>query len=488
MEIVSPREETKAMGNIPEASFVSKGTSHSNSKKLLIVDDESVVRQSLKKFCEEDGYNVTTASSGVKALKSLEETNPEIILLDINLPDTNGIELLKTIKEMKPEKTVIMITGHADVRGAIEAMKLGALDYLEKPLDLEKLKAVLDKTNVSDAEAELAIEDSSSDFIFVSEKMKEVVRIMERLATKSDVTVLVLGESGTGKSFICKKMHELSPRKNKPFVEIGCTNIPSHLIESELFGYEKGAFTDAKTSKKGLVEMAEGGTVFLDEIGDMPYQMQSKLLGLIEEKRFRRVGGLQQLMADVRIFAATNKNLHDLVQAKKFRLDLFYRLNVATIEIPPLRERAEDIPLLIRFYLNSFSKKYKCESKDISDRAIHFLMEYSWPGNVRELKNLVEKLTIISKCNTIDIDDIPPKFFVRDPGNIRTDSDVLPHRSLSLRAMEEEFIKTALKLAGGNQRKASKLLEISRDTLRYRLKKLKIDVEDFSSKDNSDSQ
>ncbi len=454
MEIISPKEEIGAVGNAPETN-VESNSLYSSNKKILIVDDESVVRHSLKKFCEQEGYEVVTASSGVKALKSLEEMNPEIILLDINLPDTNGLELLKTIKEVKPEKAVIMITGHSDVGGAIEAMKLGALDYFEKPLDLEKLKNVLSKTNTDGFTPEIIIEDVPSDFIFISEKMKEVVRIMERLATKSDVTVLVLGESGTGKSFICKKMHELSPRRNKPFVEIGCTNIPSHLIESELFGYEKGAFTDAKTSKKGLVEMAEGGTVFLDEIGDMPYQMQSKLLGLIEEKRFRRVGGLQQLKTDVRIFAATNKNLHDLVQAKKFRLDLFYRLNVATIEIPSLQERREDIPLLIRFYLNVFSKKYKCNSKDISDRALHFLMEYSWPGNVRELKNLAEKLTIISKCDTIDIDDIPPKFFVKNPDDIRTETDVFPHRSLSLRAMEEEFIKTALKLAGGNQRKAS---------------------------------
>ncbi|MFZ5997477.1 MAG: sigma-54-dependent transcriptional regulator [Nitrospirota bacterium] len=451
------------------------------SKKILVVDDESLIRSSIKGFCEKEGYGVITASSGLKALKSIEEENPGIILLDINLPDANGLELLKTIKEMNPETIVILITGNADVRGAVEAMKIGAYDYLVKPLDFNNLKKILTSIKVDTAPSAAKSSDMG-DFVFVSDKMKEIIRIMERLATKTDVTVLVTGESGTGKSSLCKKMHELSPRKDKPFVEIGCSNIPDHLIESELFGYEKGAFTDAKADKKGLIEIAQGGTVFLDEIGDMPYQMQSKILDLIEERRFRRIGGLKYTHADVRIFAATNVNLQDLVHSKKFRLDLFYRLNVAAIEMPSLRERKEDLPLLVQYFLNHYATKYDGRPKGITPRALEILQHYSWPGNVRELKNLVERFVILSKNDEIDINDIPSNILSEKPlktaeAPAEAADHVLP-TTLSLKAMEAEFIKTALKLADGNQRKAAKLLDVSRDTLRYRLKKLKIDVPD----------
>lgn len=454
-------------------------------KKALIVDDESLIRYSLKSFFEGEGFTVITADSALNALKSIEESRPHIIILDINLPDSNGLALLKTIKETSPNVIVIMITGCADIQSTVEAMKRGALDYLEKPIDFDKLKALLDTTKGERTVDANAL--PTEDFIFTSSAMKEVARIKERLATKTDVTILVLGESGTGKSFLCKIMHELSPRKGKPFVEIGCSNIPEHLIESELFGHEKGAFTDAKATKKGLIEMAEGGTVFLDEIGDMPYQMQSKILSLIEEKKFRRVGGLQNIHSDVRIFAATNRNLYDLVQAKKFRLDLYYRLNVVTIEMPPLRERKEDIPLLVRHYLKSYSEKYHCTSKGITQRTLNFLQEHSWQGNIRELKNLIEKLVILAKCEKIDIDDLPPFLFEQKSADASSkkeqdafkrdepeQAEAGSRNGLSLKVMEKEYIKSALKLADGNQRKAARLLDISRDTLRYRLKKMGI--------------
>jgi len=303
--------------------------------------------------------------------------------------------------------------------------------------------------------------------------MKEVIRIADSLSTKSDITVLVLGESGTGKNLICKRIHELSSRKTMPFVEIGCSHIPDHLLESELFGYKKGAFTDAKETKQGLFELAHGGTVLLDEIGDMPYQMQSKILTLIEEKRFRRIGGLDYLYADVRILAATNRDLPELVHEKKFRLDLFYRLNVATIEIPPLRDRKNDISLLLAYYLDKSGKKYGIHPKGLSAGAMKCLQEYAWPGNVRELKNLVERLVILSKGEEITEHDVGPCLFhgKKELMPVETGEDE-PAKGTSLKGMEETLIKSAFELTHGNQRKTAELLDISRDTLRYRLKKM----------------
>jgi transcriptional regulator with PAS, ATPase and Fis domain len=303
--------------------------------------------------------------------------------------------------------------------------------------------------------------------------MKEVLRVADSLAAKSDVTVLLLGESGTGKNFLCKRIHELSSRRNMPFVEIGCSQIPDHLMESELFGYKKGAFTDAKETKRGLFELAHGGTVLLDEIGDMPYQMQSKILTLIEEKRFRRIGGLDYMHADVRILAATNRDLPDLVHAGKFRLDLFYRLNVATIEIPPLRDRKKDIPLLLRYWLDRCGEKYAVKPKGLSPGAMKCLLEYEWPGNVRELKNLIERVVILSKGDEITENDVRPCLLPGKREAIPAETSGDEHRKgTSLKAMEEVLIKSAFELSHGNQRKTAKLLDISRDTLRYRLKKM----------------
>ncbi len=461
---------------------VSSGSSSSSEKvpkKVLVVDDESVIRHALRKFLDEEGFVSAAAGSSLKALKAIEEDEPDIVILDIQLPDTNGLLLLSTIKETYPHITVIMMTGHADVRGAVDAMKMGALDYLEKPIDFGALRSLLQKT-VSSEESQ-----RKEDFIFQSEKMSELFRVAERLATKSDVTVLVLGESGTGKNFLCRRMHDLSPRRGNPFVEVGCSNIPDNLIESELFGYEKGAFTDAKAGKQGLIELADGGTVFLDEIGDMPYPMQSKILSLIEEKKFRRIGGLSSVRADVRIFAATNRDLHQLVQEKKFRLDLYYRLNVATIEMPALRDRKGDIPALAEHFLKHYVGKYQCGPRRMSERAMSIFMHYSWPGNVRELKNLLERAVILSRHEEIDLDDLPASIVVREEHAFRESEAAAPppasepSSGLSLGAMEEEFIREALKVAGGNQRKAAKLLNITKDTLRYRLKKLGIDSSEY---------
>ena len=462
---------------------------HHDKMKVLLVDDEVLIRYSLQRLIAREGYSVVTAGDGLEALRQFEEEKPDIVILDIRLPDTSGLTLLKTIKEMNPSVTVVMVTACPDIQSSVEAMKMGAFDYLDKPIDTGKLMNILN-TLKQERPQDKTVHLPGS-VAFKSDAMNEVFRITERLANKSDVTVLVLGESGTGKSFLCKAVHELSPRKGKPFVEIGCSTIPEHLIESELFGYEKGSFTDAKASKKGLIETAEGGTLFLDEIGDMPSTMQSKLLSLIEERKFRRIGGLQQINADVRILAATNRNLHELVQEGKFRLDLYYRLNVVTIEMPPLRARQEDIPSLVEHFLNHFSTKHSCRTNCLTKPALEALLDYSWPGNLRELKNLIEKLVVMSKGDKIGVGDLPPyvlaKKEVAAAPKTQQNSAGLPepppengngngHRNcLSLKVLEEESIRAALKEAKGNQREAAKLLDITRDTLRYRMKRLCID-------------
>ena len=326
------------------------------------------------------------------------------------------------------------------------------------------------------------------DLVFQSETMKNIVTVVDRLSNKDRVPVLVLGESGTGKTMLCKLIHDLGPRRARPFVEIGCSNIPDNLIESELFGYEKGAFTDAKTSKKGLVEIAEGGTLFLDEIGDMPLALQSKLLGLIEERTFRKIGGLRQFKADVRIIAATNRNLTELVGEGRFRLDLYYRLNVVAIEIPPLSSRAEDIPALINHYLQRFGAKYECDTFGITQDALNTMRHYPWPGNVRELKNLMEKLVIMSRFQPIEVDDLPGYMMLPHKSNTTLEAALRQEEpfqqtgsnseNLSLKVLEEASIRAALKTTKGNQRKAAKLLDITRDTLRYRIKKLGITPDD----------
>lgn len=449
-----------------------------SDRKILIVDDDPLVTLALKKFIQKKGFEVLTANTGKKALDKIEAEEPHIVLLDLRLPDSlDGLAVLGMIKKTRPEITVVMISGQTEIHGAVEAMKLGAVDYLEKPIDFERLEEVL--ASVTE-ETPVSVEPDSvlAGMVYASGKMKQVTEIMKRLAAKSDITVLVLGETGTGKNFFCKKLHALSPRKNGTYVQIGCSNIPGHLIESELFGYEKGAFTDAKDSKMGLVEVADGGTLLLDEIGEMPYEFQSKILNLLEEKRFRRIGALHDTAVDVRILAATNRDLQKEVQEKKFRLDLYYRLNVATIELPPLRERVEDIPRLVNDFLESFCDKYECSKKTISPEGMNLLQQYKWPGNIRELKNLIEKMIVLSENDRIGCEEISANLLVQqqrqeDPKE-RNSFEAELTNGLSLASMEEEYIKSALKLADGNQTKAAEFLCISRDTLRYRLKKLGI--------------
>lgn len=448
-------------------------------QKILIVDDDNLIKIGLEKFFKKKGYQTISAGTGKSALNFIEnEANLSLVLLDLKLPDSfDGLAILEIIKNTRPDLTVVIISGQTEIRGAVEAMKLGALDYMEKPLDFDRIEGILELIEAEANKPSPSSADLFDDLICTSDQMKQIVKLMQRLSLKSDITILVTGESGTGKNFLFQKMHELSPRRNFPYVQIGCANIPEHLIESELFGYEKGAFTDAKNSKKGLVEIADGGSMLLDELGEMPYAFQAKILRLLEEKCFRRIGALQDTNSDLRIFAATNKNLYQLVQEKKFRLDLFYRLNAATIELPPLRDRSEDIPPLAEHFLKTFSEKYACAPKTITAEGMLALQHYSWPGNIRQLKNLIEKLVVLTEDDEIPSEEIKSNLLIqqqmeKEPDNKKEELDTFS--GLSLAAMEEKHIKTALRLSGGNQRKAAKLLKISRDTLRYRLKKLGI--------------
>jgi len=448
------------------------------SKKVLIVDDDNLFRLGLEKVINKEGLTAISASSGEKALRKIDEENPFLVLLDLKMPDPlDGLAVLEIIRKMHPEIIVIIISGHADIRGAVDAMKSGAQDFLEKPIDFDRLKDLLRKA-AKGYDAPTRKSSALQDVIYTSDKMKKVVEVTQRLAAKSDLTVLVFGETGTGKSFLCKKIHELSPRRHKAYVQIGCSNIPEQLIESELFGYEKGAFTDAKNSKEGLVEVAEGGTLLLEELGEMPYAFQAKVLGLLEEKRFSKIGALQDMASDVRILGATNRNLYERVQEKKFRLDLFYRLNVASIELPPLRERLEDIPHLVKYFVNSLGKKYNCLPKYVSKEGVALMQQYNWPGNIRQLRNMIEKLVVLSDCEVISAKEISSILMVQQEMEQKGKGDRIDlndYSGLSLQAMEEKHIRTALKLTGGNQRKAAQLLDISRDTLRYRLKRLGIE-------------
>ncbi|VAW34842.1 Response regulator of zinc sigma-54-dependent two-component system [hydrothermal vent metagenome] len=440
--------------------------------KILIVDDESLIRFGLEKFVKQEGFTAFTAGSGTKALNIIEDKEPDIVLLDMKLQDSiDGLEILKVIKNSRPEIIVIMISGQRELYSAVAAMKLGARDYQEKPIDFDKLRETLN--SIRDEMSTIDGAESGEEQC-VSEKMRKVFAITKRLAVKSDLTILILGESGTGKNYLCQKIHEMSNRRDHPYLQIGCSNIPEHLIESELFGYEKGAFTDARNSKKGLIEVANGGTVLLDELGDMPYQFQSKILKLLEEKSFRPIGALDDIVADVRILAATNHDLNAQVQHKEFRLDLFYRLNIATIELPPLRERPEDIPVLVDSFLKAFCRKYDTGDKVIDKKGMKILLSHPWPGNVRQLKNLVEKLVVLSDGELIAVDDIRENLEgvpLEAPAGRGMEEMELPV-DLSLEVMEERFIRRAMEKSGGNQRKAADLLGLSRDALRYRLKKM----------------
>ena len=449
--------------------------------KILVVDDEELIRWSFEKELSKLKYEVITAESGEEAINKFKENPPDLVLLDIRLPGMDGLETLKEIHKLKGDTLAIMMTAEASVQNAVKAMKMRAVvDYLCKPVDFEELKVVVEnaieiyelRKEVKTLRDETRKPYSFENIIVNSEKMKQVLDTVSRVIQSKAGIVLVQGESGTGKDLVAKTIHYKSERCDKPFMEINCAALPETLLESELFGYEKGAFTDAKFLKKGLFELADEGTVFLDEIGDMKPSLQAKLLKVIENRYFKRVGGANDIEVDIKIITATNRDLKKLVDSGEFRADLYYRLNVISIYIPPLRERKEDIYPLIKHFLGEFNRSFKKNIKDISPGAKEILLNYNWPGNVRELKNVIERAIILSFDDLIDQSYLPMELL---PDYKKEDDKIiditLPPDGIDIDKIEEELVRQALSLSQGNQTVAAKLLNLTRDSFRRRLKK-----------------
>lgn len=441
---------------------------------ILIVEDEETQRGLLEGLLSKEGYQVRGAGDGASALAAFTSQTFEIVLLDHKLPDTDGLTLLKQFKDMNPEVEIIMITAFGSIENAVTALKAGAFEYLTKPIDLDdllfKIKKVEDKRHLVRENMVLreALKDrlKSDNIIYASERMNEVMSLVVRVA-KTDSTVMIQGESGVGKEIIANLVHELSDRKRGPLVKVNCSAIPETLIESELFGHERGAFTGAYERKVGKFELANRGTIFLDEIGEVPIFVQPKLLRAIQEREIDRVGGLHPIKVDVRIISATNRNVEEEVKQGRFREDLYYRLNVVTIVIPPLRERKEDIPLLLDFFLSKCSGRHRKEVRGFTREARDLLIKHDYPGNVRELENIVERAVVLTRGDYISVDDLPmaPREDERSAdGSMKG----------VVEGMEKRMITESLIGANWVQTKAAEALGISERMLRYKMKKLGI--------------
>jgi two-component system response regulator AtoC len=442
--------------------------------KILVVDDEAVIRESLRDWLSDVGHQVLTAEDGFQALKMIEKEKPGIAIVDLVMPGMDGIELLKRAKEISPSIEVIIVTAYGSIPTAITAMKEGAYDYIEKPFCPEKAELLIERL----VEHQGLLEENISlhqrleeryrfeNIIAKSPKMQQVIEVIKVVA-KSNATVLITGESGTGKELVARAIHSQSYRKDKPFVAVSCAALPESLLESELFGHEKGAFTGAHAQRRGKFEIANRGTLFLDEIGEMSANIQVHLLRVLEEKEFTRVGGNELIKVDVRVISATNKDMKKAVANGPFREDLYYRLNVVTIELPPLRERKEDVPLLAQHFLRKFAVENQKEITDFSPEASDFLLKYNWPGNVRELENAIERAVILAKNSYIDAADMPQE-------NLQLVQSAPVGKSLE--EVEKEHILNILKESGGNYSKAARILGISRITLYNKAKAYRLDV------------
>ena len=453
---------------------------------VLVVDDEKTLARSIKLFLEAHGYEAEVAEDGDAALGLLEKLHPDLVFLDLRLPKTTGLELLKKIRGFDPHIAVVLLTAYGTIEGAVEAMKLGALDYLKKPIDLEELRIVADRAQEASRlrqEVKYYREREARDFeleglIGGCPTMQRIFAQVKHLASLEEEapTVLLTGETGTGKSLVARALHVQSRRAGHPFIEIDCTSLPPTLIETELFGYEKGSFTDARESKVGLIEAADGGTVFLDEVGDLELSLQGKLLRAIEERTVRRIGSVRDRKVNAWLLAATNKDLAVALAAGAFRRDLYYRLDVFTIHLPPLSERGEDIPLLAQFFLKRFATKYRKRVSRLGEAAMAAIGDYPWPGNVRELKHVIER-AVLGWAGGDEIGNVSLGSPAAGGGALRAPAgpaSPFPPAGLSLAQWERAMIDQALREAGGNQAKAARLLGITRDTLRYRMAKFKI--------------
>ena len=439
---------------------------------LLIVDDEPNILKTLGDILSDEGYRVQTALSAGEGLRKLEEDAPEVVFLDVWLGPDDGLVLLNAIREKFPRTQVIVMSGHGTIETAVRAIKNGAFDYVEKPFSLDKVlitvqNALRQRSLEEENQSLRRIVERNYQIIGQSGVIRDLLGAIEK-AGPTNGWVLIHGENGTGKELVAREIHRLSPRNGQAFIDINCAAIPDNLIESELFGYEKGAFTGAMTQKKGKFEVASGGTLFLDEIGDMSLPVQAKVLRVLQEKKFQRVGGNRDVSVDVRVIAASNKDLVELIRKREFRDDLFYRLNVIPITVPPLRERPEDIPLLLEHFIGELVEHEGLKPKHFSEEAADMLCQYSWPGNVRELKNLVERLLIMVPDPVIDVSAIRQMLgnTVSPPSG---SEEVLPLRD-AREGFEREYIQEVLRKCGGNVTRASEILRVDRTSLYRKMK------------------
>jgi DNA-binding NtrC family response regulator len=452
---------------------------------ILVVDDERTLRYALKEGLSEEGYRVETAGSLAEALAILNREEFHLALLDQKLPDGSGLEFLREIRTRYPDMQVVMMTAFGKFENAVEATKAGCFDYIGKPFELDHMKLVIknafSQTRLSEEVTRLRAAErrraGSTLIVGGSSKLAKIFETIRKVATAGNSTVLLQGETGVGKELLAREIHDLGPLHDGPFVELNCSAIPETLLESELFGYEKGAFTDAKRMKKGLMELANGGTLFLDEIGEMSLAVQSKLLRALEQKRFRRVQGVSDIVVETRIVAATNKDLKTLVQQEKFREDLFFRLDVIRIPVPPLRERPEDIPPLIDHFVGHWNRELGRSVKGPNDRALELLLAYRWPGNVRELRNVIERAILLESDEWILPEHLPLEIVGAAGGSSAViESKIKGEHGIVTIAMAERMaIERALEQAEGNKTKAAEWLGISRQTLRTKLKEYRID-------------
>lgn len=451
-------------------------------EKILVVDDEEFIRENLERTLTGKGYALYSAEDGRRALDMVQQEGIDLVLLDLNLGDESGLDVLRELKEIDPELLVIIITGYGTVESAVDALKMGAYDYIKKPFKADAIHLIvrlaletqLLRRQVRQLRREDAVLESSR-IVGSSPQIIDVYHQIKEVAKHDTSTVLITGESGTGKELVAREVHNLSARKDKPFIDINCGSLPYNLLESELFGHEKGAFTDAKGRKKGLFEEADGGTLFLDEIGEMDTGLQIKLLRVLEDRKFRRVGSTKSVEIDVRVIAATNRDLKKAIDDRIFREDLYYRLNVFPINIPPLRERPDDIPPLLKFFINRFSTEFKKRIKDVSKDTLELLMRYDWPGNVRELKNLAERICIMNNSELITGDMLPAEITGAERENSKSFSFDIPPEGIDLEeivgCIEREMICKALDMTDNNVAQTSRLLGVPRGTLRYKLEK-----------------
>jgi len=445
---------------------------------ILIVDDEEDILNILKLILTKEGYQVDTALDGKQALQLFRKKSYDIVLTDLRMPEMDGMELLERIKEIRPETEVLIMTAYASVDSAVLAMKKGAADYIVKPFLNEDVKMRIArvaehiklKRDVEVLKQQISQKFEALHFLGNSPQVQQILSLIEQVApTKSNV--LILGESGTGKSLVAELIHKNSPRRDGPFISINCAAIPETLLEAELFGYKKGAFTGAVADKKGLIELANGGTLFLDEIGDLPLGLQAKLLKFLETYEFIPLGDVQKKKVDIRLISATNKNLEELIEEGKFREDLYYRLSVIEIKIPPLRERKEDIPVLVYYFLEQASKQHNKKIKGITNEALSYLLNYDWPGNVRELRNVIERAVILARDEYILPHDLPEKIIKSSPS-----PEIGFGKSLkeAIEEYEKTIILNTLKFCNYDKERAAKILDIDLATLYRKLKKFGI--------------